>query len=83
MLPLARTKVTEYKLCLSVHIPLNVAKLTGPHFHLQMDNEAEYTKNILLLPVCFLHYFPSLFFSFLSVFDRRFSSAVDKIGSGT
>lgn len=45
MLTLTFCEVDECKLFLSVHISLNVAKLI-PHSQLQMDNEAEYTKNI-------------------------------------
>lgn len=59
MLPLALCEVDECKLYVSVHIPLNVAKLTGPHNQLQMEKEAEYTKNILFLHILSFHYFPS------------------------
>lgn len=62
MLPLALREADECKLCMSVHIPLNVAKLIGAHSQLQLDNEAEYTKKHFV-PSCsfFPHFSPPLF----------------------
>lgn len=59
MLPLALHEADECKLCMSVHIPLNVAKLIGAHSQLQLDNEAEYTKK---------HFIPSCSFFFFFIF---------------
>lgn len=56
MLPLALREADECKLCMSVHIPLHVAKLIGADSQLQLDNEAEYTKK---------HFVPSGSFFFL------------------
>lgn len=59
MLPLALREADECKLCMSVHIPLNVAKLIGAHSQLQLDNEADYTKK---------HFVPSRSFLFFFIF---------------
>lgn len=70
MLPLALSKVDKCKLCLSVHIPPNVAKLIGADSQLQMHYEVDCAKNVLLLPVCFLQLFSFSFF-FFCVCDRQ------------